>query len=117
MADHRITILPARQRRITPEQAGAAYDILIEHAGAHNDDRGNARESFILAVSHPKIACDEYRFCGSLGFGGKFRNNGNRDGVPHVDCYREHETAERVATIEKVNALLRDLFDTEARHG
>lgn len=53
----------------------------------------------------------EWRFCGALGFGGKLRQNSNRDGTPYVDCYREHETPERQAMIDEANKRLVDLFN------
>jgi len=95
-------------RQITPEQANAAYDILVKHAGASGIDWH--RQGFVHAVSITKTPTTEYRFQGSLGFGGKFRNNGNNGDVPHVDCYREDETPKRRAVILATNALLAELF-------
>lgn len=47
----------------------------------------------------------EWRFQGTLGFGGKFWNNGGW----YVNCYVEDETPERKATKAKVNGLLDEL--------
>ena len=47
---------------------------------------------------------NEYRFCGNLGFGGKFWFND--DGEMYVTCYPEDETPERLAMIEKARNLL-----------
>ena len=52
--------------------------------------------------------CHEYRFIGALGFGGKFRNNGNNDNVPYVDCYFESLTPARQAMMDRANARLRE---------
>lgn len=94
-------------QKITPIEAQNAYNILVREAGARNDER--EKWSFVHAVCHGQHPCEEYRFQGKLGFGGKFRNNGNR-ATPYVDCYPEHETAERLALIQTTNAALADLF-------
>lgn len=77
--------------------AGEVFDVLVEHCGAHESDR----ESFL----HHWPACREFRFMGSLGMGGKVYNSGTGTGV-WVDCYAEDVTAERIATIDKVNMIL-----------
>lgn len=93
---------------ISKEQALAARRILEEECGFYPDPDG--REGFVYNVAHPKYPSREYRFCGALGFGGKFRNNGNRNNIPHVDCYSEDETPARLAMIEKANKRLVELF-------
>jgi hypothetical protein len=103
-----------RHREITREQVKAVYAILVEECG-WTYGGPHAEESFIWTVattdkSDPRKICNEYRFCGALGFGGKFRNNGNNNNVPYVDCYPEHETPERLAMIERANARLAELF-------
>ena len=45
--------------------------------------------------------CDEWRFMGKLGFGGKYRSGTNR-----VDCYSEDETPERLDLIKQINIKL-----------
>jgi hypothetical protein len=97
-----------RALKLTPQQADAAYTVLVLHAGA-NDDAAD-REAFVCHVAHPLRPCEEYRFCGALGWGGKFRNNGNNQGVPYVDFYREHETEQRVEIARNANLALRELF-------
>lgn len=101
-----------RPRRISTEQAKAAYAILVRYGGAP-DNEGD-EHSFIFHVSHPETPCDEYRFMGHLGFGGKFRNNGNRDSMPYVDCYPENRTVARDAVVLSVNAMLGELFGEKA---
>ncbi|RYF08825.1 MAG: hypothetical protein EOO77_24875 [Oxalobacteraceae bacterium] len=94
------------RREITQEQAAAIYTVLVTDAGAM--DRSGERYAFTRYVVDKQG--DEYRFMGSLGFGGKFRNNGNHDNTPHIDCYAEDLTEARKATIQKVNAKLVELF-------
>lgn len=91
--------------KITDEQADAAYSILVRHAGARDDEW--ERHAF---VHHVTDGCREYRFQGHLGFGGKFRNNGNNCNVPYVDCYQEDMNAGRQAVIAATNAFLAELF-------
>lgn len=93
--------------QITKAQAIAARQILVEECGLRPDD---GRDGFVRTVSSPEQDCREYRFMGALGFGGKFRNNGNRNNTPYVDCYPEHETPERLRMIERANARLAELF-------
>lgn len=95
-------------RTITPEQADAAYTVLVRLAGARDDK--DDRWAFVHHVARSASPTSEYRFGGSLGSGGKFRNNGNRDNVPHVDCYPEDETQVRKDVIERVNMALRGIF-------
>jgi hypothetical protein len=101
-------------RQITKEQAIAARQILVEECGFRPDD---GRCSFVALVSAPITrwahACHEYRFMGALGFGGKFRNNGNQNNTPHVDCYQEDETPERLKMIDAANVRLAELFGGE----
>lgn len=93
-------------RKITPDEAGQAYAILIETVGASESE--DERRSFIRSVASRD--CREYRFMGHLGFGGKFRNNGNFDDTPYVDCYGEHRTKARERMIAAANARLAALF-------
>lgn len=86
--------------KITEELADRIYDILVKDAGAYEPDRSG----FVHRQSNERIT--EWRFCGSLGFGGKFWNNNGR---LYVSCYREDSTPEREAIIEKVNAQLEEL--------
>lgn len=101
-----------RFRIITEVQARAIRTILHEECGCRIDDRET--EVFVRSIkaeaSNQDNVCHEYRFCGALGFGGKFRNNGNNENIPYVDCYREDETPERRKMIAKANKRLADLF-------
>jgi hypothetical protein len=80
---------------VTEDQANAVYDVLVEHAGASEEQR----DEFV--IMHVNGRCDEYRFIGSLGFGGKFWRHDWR-----VSCYREDETPERVEAIRITNEAL-----------
>lgn len=96
---------------ITEDQARAVRAILHEECGCRVDDRET--EVFVRAIIADEgyaNVCHEYRFCGALGFGGKFRNNGNNENVPYVDCYREDETPARKKMIAKANKRLAELF-------
>jgi hypothetical protein len=93
---------------ISVEKAEQAYTILVQHAGAPNDE--NERYAFVHHVTSEMHRCREYRFGGLLGWGGKFRNNGNNDNVPYVDCYQEHLNGDRARIIGETNAALRELF-------
>ena len=94
--------------KITSDQADAAYTILVNHAGAPDNINGRNREDFVFYVAECKFPDKEYRFCGSLGFGGKFLNEGDR--VPVVNCYLEDRTPEREAAILATNEALAVLF-------
>lgn len=75
---------------------GWVYDILCEECGADNYWRYN----FISAMSD---GCREYRFCGSLGFGGKLWNNNEKI---YVNYYSEDRSDERDKTGAKANERL-----------
>lgn len=94
-------------RIMTEPQARAVLKILIEECG-HRVIHPRDGDMFVLHVTEPD--CREYRFCGALGFGGKFRNNGNQNNTPHVNCYPEHETPARLKMIEAANGRLAELF-------
>lgn len=76
------------------------YDILVKTGGASEYDRA----AFVYDHLDKQYPCTEWRFCGHLGFGGKYRSERNT-----VDCYREDETPERLAIMQKVNEQLKGL--------
>jgi len=80
---------------MTINRANNIYNILVNKGGASESDRSN------FIYHHTKNKCDEWRFSGKLGFGGKYRSNQNS-----VDCYSEDETTERLILIEEINELL-----------
>jgi hypothetical protein len=82
---------------MTDKRANKIYDILVNFGGAQETER----EEFVYHHTVSEFGCQEWRFRGSLGFGGKYRSGNNR-----VDCYKEDATPERLNTIQMINALL-----------
>lgn len=82
---------------LTTEQANAVWDVLIQHAGA--DEHG--RDDFVRTQTAGP--CDEYRFMGWLGFGGKFWKHSDRW---TVTAYPEDWTPGRDAIIAHTDAAL-----------
>jgi len=81
------------------------YDVLVEECQAY--DENYERANFVQQQSeknHPM----EWRFCGSLGFGGKFWR---QSGELYVTCYKEDETPERLAAINKAKERLAKLAE------
>ncbi len=85
----------------------AIYEILIRTCGAW--DGPDACTQFIGAAEHfTALRSFEYRFQGSLGFGGKvWLYNGE---YPYVNCYQEDETPERTKAIAQADQALRELI-------
>lgn len=94
-------------RNLTADQANAIWNVLVQHAGA--DDRAGEgpfstpRDYF---VHHQWRGDDEFRFIGSLGFGGKFWNTNGRW---YVTAYPEDLTADRQAAVDATNTALETL--------
>lgn len=99
-------------RQITPEQARSVLQILREECRYKCEEHD--ADAFVYHVTRADHPCMEYRFMGGLGFGGKFRNNGNRGNAPYVDCYGEDETSERLEMMLKTNLRLKALFKTHS---
>ncbi len=85
---------------MTEDFANKVYDILINMGGASED----MRDSFVYHHVKSKDGCDEWRFGGKLGFGGKYRSRTNS-----VDCYAEDETSQRKNIISQINNELSNL--------
>lgn len=81
------------------EHYGQVYDILVAEVGAREDGRHPFIEDMVS-----ENPASEWRFSGSLGFGGKYWPQDNR-----VNCYSEDETPERAAAIEQANQRLAEL--------
>lgn len=79
--------------------ADQIYDLLVLHVGAPE----GLRQQFVLSWD----AMTEFRFMGTLGFGGKFWKK--RDGY-YISCYPEDETPGRLVLIQEANRLLRESF-------
>ena len=83
----------------------AVYTILVNHAGAREDDRTSFVAYFIRDTTGGLGS--EYRFKGSLGFGGKcYMTPLCRARVAY---YHEDRTADRDATVAKVTRLIGEL--------
>ena len=80
---------------MTETLAQRVYDVLVAEAGASTQ----GRVDFLRA--HVDADTREYRFCGRLGFGGKFWVERFA-----VSCYSEDLTPEREAIIARTNAAL-----------
>lgn len=72
------------------------WSILERYAGAYPRDK----DQFIRHWPE----CMEFRFCGSLGFGGKVWYNGEK---AYIDCYSEDLNPDRQNVIDLVNELLK----------
>jgi hypothetical protein len=86
---------------LAPDIAVWAYDILVEHLGAIPSEA----EYF---VDVQRRGCEEFRFQGSAGFGGKLYHDSWR-GL-RVDCYPEDRNPERDAAIARANKALAVLY-------
>lgn len=84
--------------RIDEAIAAEIYAILMEECGAPEV----YRESFIYAFGKDRQPT-EWRFCGKLGFGGKFWQNCDKW---YVNAYSEDLTSERERMIEAANERL-----------
>lgn len=86
------------------EVFGKAYDILVEFAGASKNHQD--RLAFVSAFTHTesKLRTSEWRFQGTIGFGGKFYYDGW--GPMRIDCYVEERSRANAKTIETVNKKL-----------
>jgi hypothetical protein len=105
-----------KYREISTQQARGALAILQEECRYRDAFDGEGFVRAIVTVTDErdhKHICHEFRFQGALGFGGKFRNNGNNSNTPYVDCYPEDETPARREMIAKANARLSALFNAE----
>jgi hypothetical protein len=87
--------------KMTGQVWNKVYDILVEECGAHESER-----SSFLFHQGEKDYPSEWRFCGKLGFGGKFWRNSGR---LYVNCYNEDETLERLEAIKRANERLAKL--------
>jgi len=96
-----------RAEAIDSDTANKIYDILVEECGAGEHNR------IFFVVAQEQGGCVEYRFQGSLGFGGKFWNSNQW----YVTCYGEDYTKERLAAIDRANQRLTVLREANANYG
>ena len=84
---------------MTTEQKRAIWDVLEQHCAAP--------PSMWPQFEYHFPQCREFRFQGSLGFGGKVWKRYGA-GV-FVNCYAEDETPERRAVVEAANQALSEI--------
>ena len=80
-------------------RATAIWNVLVEFCGANPDD-----EEFFVNNALAYSSFREYRFQGSLGFGGTIHFGVGS--TPHVSYYKEHHTEDRWEIWEKTNKAL-----------
>lgn len=78
-------------------EAARVFQVLVDIAGASNND-------WLSFQRFMEEKGSEFRFCGALGFGGKYWRERNA-----VTCYREDENKQRVAIMNKTNIALSEL--------
>lgn len=88
---------------ISREKAQYVWDILVRTCGAPE----SMKEDFLLEIQYGLEELREYRFQGSLGFGGKIWFSHQQSF--YVTCYKEDETPERLAAIQEANKELAPL--------
>lgn len=93
---------------LSETEASEVYAVLVEYAGA--SERSDPRHEFIYHQT--ARFCPEFRFMGSLGFGGKFRRDHDRW---LVTAYPEDTTEERFRILQETNAALEDLQERLGR--
>lgn len=84
------------------------YDVLVRTCDASDDE--STRHQFDL-FWEKRHSLNEFRFCGALGFGGKFFS---AHGEWWVSCYPEDKTPEREDRIKRANAALAFVLGEEA---
>lgn len=87
---------------MSKERANKIYDLLVSIGGA--DDRKIERSSFIYAHCEDEYGCLEWRFCGKLGFGGKYRSSWNG-----VTFYSEDSTPEKIEIKRQLDNALKEI--------
>jgi hypothetical protein len=90
------------RQRLTRQEASDVYDILIAECGAPMSER-----PFFIASIMEDRSIHEWRFCGNMGYGGKFKLN---NGQAYVTFYPEDTTPERQQIRVKVDGMLDTLL-------
>lgn len=94
-----------RNRALTPEQASAIYDVLVQRCKA--SDRDREKDNFAYSHTQREHIPHEWRFGGVLGFGGKFWNTESRW---YVSAYSEDCDPETRLIIAETNEVLQKMF-------
>ena len=98
--------------KLSNKEANDVYDILVRLGGAAEHMRDAFVSAHITEEKWMNECCQEWRFCGWLGFGGKYWSRRNV-----VDCYREDETPERLELIKKMNEELKKVRTPSNKYG
>lgn len=98
--------------KLSEKEANAVYDVLVSLGGADEHMRDSFVSSHIVENDFLHNCCLEWRFCGWLGFGGKYWSRRNI-----VDCYREDETPERLKLIDSINKELAKIRPSSNEYG
>lgn len=88
---------------------GKVYDLLVSQGQIRADV--HKRNHFSLYFTEDEGAVREWRFCGDLGFGGKFWHNNGRH---YVSYYIEDKTAKREKLANRLNAAIAELESEHA---
>jgi hypothetical protein len=91
--------------KLTVEQAHQVFEILIVTCGAERGSFGFGEFSFVRYLSE-EHNFHEFRFMGSLGYGGKLYYSAGR---LRVACYPENRTPARDRAIKLANSKLGQL--------
>ena len=92
---------------LTGAQAHKVYDVLVQECQAPEGQRA-AFVYHATSQDSNEWAGWEWRFQGSLGFGGKYYHQ--HSGRQWVSCYPEDETPERNEAIQRADARLEALL-------
>lgn len=105
-------------RKISALLSHEIYDVLVETCDAPDKEREVMagenkglkykpdRDSFVHEFSETEEPTNEWRFCGGLGFGGKFWHNHGFS----VSCYSEDSNKKRNKMIADANEKLKVLY-------
>lgn len=87
-------------KKLTPLFANKVYDILVKEAGAYEPNR----DCFVYSHCDDEFPCNEFRFGGTFGFGGKYWSERNA-----ITYYTEDHTKKLDKLEAKVNKLLGEI--------
>lgn len=109
----RIYLGTLRSKIQDPDISNRVYTILVTTCGASESER----KDFVHAMQRTEQLCQEWRFRGMIGFGGKFYCSD----LWCVGCYPEEEGPDSVTRIAEANeqliAFAKELMSTsEERH-
>ena len=97
---------PSDYRAIPVDALGFFYKVydVLEADGARRDDRLSFVRWCFVQLNENQCTHGEWRFMGSLGYGGKYWIATNT-----VRCYREDETPARIQSVSTINQKLKEI--------